>query len=76
MSRTKEECIKTLEAIPEDLVSKAYTMDLIENTLQMDYSSDSIKKTPNLKLIKINENGFAEFSLLLGDGEILFVTMT
>jgi len=38
--KRKEELIKMLEEIPEELIDKAYSLDLIHRSLQLQYSKE------------------------------------
>ena len=38
--KRKEELIKMLEEIPEELIDKAYSLDIVQGTLQLSYDKE------------------------------------
>lgn len=60
---TKDKLLKTVNALPEEFIMNAYSLDLASGKIQMDYDSDLVERFG--KEGKINDNGYFEFTLQL-----------
>ena len=71
---TKDELLKTVIALPEEFIVKAYVMDLADGRIQMDYNSDLVRRFGQKG--KITDNGYFEFILEVEDDYRYDIVMT
>ena len=73
---TKEEFKKKIDAIPDEVLEKCYVVDLLNNHLQLNFSSEIINKYFTGGEVKIGDStGYLEFFLNFQDFDFE-ITMT
>jgi hypothetical protein len=71
---TKEELLKTVNALPEEFIVNAYVLDLANGKIQMNYNSDLVRRFG--KEGKITDSGYFKFTLNLEDDYRFSICMT
>jgi hypothetical protein len=71
---TKEELLKTVNALPEDFITEAYVLDLAQGKIQMDYNSDLVRRFGQKG--KASDIGYFEFILEIEDDYRFDIVMT
>ena len=71
---TKDELLKTVNALPEEFITKAYVLDLANGKIQMDYNSGLVRKFGQKG--KVSDNGYFGFILETEDDYRFDIVMT